>query len=62
MRVLISKQTQGNEETHDIRSRSHTPILIAALGQSLHDICLVAHEPEETHDFLSACADAAEPD
>jgi hypothetical protein len=38
----------------DIRSRSYAPVLVAALGETLHHVCFVAYESEQAHDLLSA--------
>lgn len=47
--------------THNIRFRCNTPVLVTSLGETLDDVRLVAHEPEQTHYLLSASSDTASP-
>lgn len=41
----------------DFAPRSHLPILVASLRETLDDICLVAEQTVQAHHFLTALAD-----
>ena len=40
--------------TYNIRFRSDRPILVTSFRQTLHNVRLIPHKPQETHDFLTA--------
>jgi hypothetical protein len=44
--------------THDIRCRCNFPILVTSLCQPLHNIGLVTHKPQQSHNLLPTGADS----
>ncbi len=44
----------------DFASRRDFPSFVAALGEAFDDICLIAQEAIQPHDFLSAVTDSTQ--
>ena len=51
--IQYANQLDYDDATYDIRGGSHPPVLVTPLRETLDDVRLVTHKPQETHDLLA---------
>lgn len=49
---------QEGSKTYNIGCRRHPPIFVTPLRESLHDVCLIAHQSQQTHNLFSTGPDS----